>query len=171
MKVTIIGAGAIGGLAGTHMARAGYDVMLVDRWAEHVEAINKNGMLIDGIHGEMTIPAKAITPDQLEDYVKRTGALEAVLIATKSQHTEMALRQLLPFFGTDTFVVSYQNGFNEPMIAQVLEPRTRCRGLIVLQKMFTCCIPVAPPVCQKGSCIPVARSASFLWPWGLVAGE
>jgi 2-dehydropantoate 2-reductase len=121
LKVTIIGAGAIGGLAGTHMTRAGHDVMLVDRWAEHVDAINKNGMFIDGIRGEMTIPAKAITPDQLEDYVQKTGQLEAVLIATKSQHTETALRQLLPFFGADTFVVSYQNGFNEPMIAQVLE--------------------------------------------------
>ena len=121
MKVTIIGAGAIGGLAGTHMARAGHDVLLVDRWTEHVNAINKNGMFIDGIRGEMTIPAKAITPDQLEDYVKEIGLLEAVLISTKSQHTEAALRQLLPFFGADTFVVSYQNGFNEPMIAQVLE--------------------------------------------------
>ncbi len=121
LKITIIGAGAIGGLAGSYMTRAGFDVMLVDRWAEHVEAINANGMFIDGIRGEMTIPAKAITPDQLEDYVKKTGLLEAVLIATKSQHTETALRQLLPFFGPETFVVSYQNGFNEPMIALVLE--------------------------------------------------
>jgi pyruvate/2-oxoglutarate dehydrogenase complex dihydrolipoamide dehydrogenase (E3) component len=47
LKVTIIGAGAIGGLAGTHMARAGYDVTLVDQWREHVAAINANGMFIE----------------------------------------------------------------------------------------------------------------------------
>lgn len=115
MKITIIGAGAIGGLAGAYMTRAGHDVLLVDRWVEHVEAMNRDGLFIDGIRGESRFPVKAATPDQL------TGPLEAVLIATKSQHTEAALRQILPLFGPDTFVVSFQNGFNEPMIAQVLE--------------------------------------------------
>ncbi len=43
MKVTIIGAGAIGGLAGAYMTRAGYDVTLVDRWREHVDALNERG--------------------------------------------------------------------------------------------------------------------------------
>ena len=34
MKAAIIGAGAIGGLAGSHMARKGYDVTFVDRWVD-----------------------------------------------------------------------------------------------------------------------------------------
>ena len=114
MKVTIIGAGAIGGLAGAHMSRAGYDVTLVDRWAEHVAAMNGRGMYIDGIRGEMRIPVKALTPDQLG------GPLEAVLIATKSQHTESAARLAIPLLGPDGFIVSYQNGFNEPLIAGLL---------------------------------------------------
>lgn len=116
MKVTIIGAGAIGGLAGAHLAQAGFDVVLVDRWAEHVRAINERGMFIDGIRGDMRIPVRAITPDELAG----EAPLEAVLVATKSQHTADAVRQLLPHFGPDTFVVSYQNGFNEPMIADIL---------------------------------------------------
>ncbi len=115
MKVTIIGAGAIGGLAGASMSRAGYDVLLVDRWQEHVDALNQKGLYIDGVRGEMTVPVKACTPDQLK------GPLEAVLIATKSQHTDAALAQLLPHFGPDTFIVSYQNGFNEPGIIAALE--------------------------------------------------
>ncbi len=115
MKVTIIGAGAIGGLAGAYMTRAGYDVLLVDRWREHVDALNANGLHLDGVRGDMTISVKACTPDKLEE------PLEAVLIATKSQHTEEALEQLLPHFGPETFVVSYQNGFNEPGIIATLE--------------------------------------------------
>ncbi len=115
MKITIVGAGAIGGLAGAYMTKSGYDVTLVDRWVEHVEALNRDGMFIDGVRGEMRIPVRAQTPEQLE------GPLETVLIATKSQHTEAALRQLLPLLTTDSTVVSYQNGFNEPMIASVLE--------------------------------------------------
>ena len=114
MKVTIIGAGAIGGLAGAYMARAGHDVVLVDRWAEHVDAIRADGLFIDGIRGEMRVPVPAAHPREL------AGPLEAVLIATKSQHTEEAVRSILPLVGPDTFVVSFQNGFNEPLIADVL---------------------------------------------------
>ena len=115
MNVTIIGAGAIGGLAGAYLTRAGYDVLLVDRWREHVDALNRQGLYIDGVRGELTIPVKACLPEQVE------GPLEAVLIATKSQHTLEALAGLLPHFGPDTFVVSYQNGFNEPGIVAALE--------------------------------------------------
>ena len=114
MKVTIIGAGAIGGLAGAHMSRAGYDVTLVDRWVEHVAAMNRSGITIDGVRGDMHMDVKALTPDQLE------GPLEAVLIATKSQHTADAVRLVMPHLGPDGFIVSYQNGFNEPMIAEML---------------------------------------------------
>jgi len=115
MKVTIIGAGAIGGLAGSYMARDGYDVTLVDKWAEHVAAINANGMFIDGVRGEMRIPVKAITPDQLQ------GPLEAILIATKAHHTADAVRDVIPHMGPDSFIVHYQNGLNIPVIVDLLK--------------------------------------------------
>ena len=111
MKITILGAGAIGGLAGAYMSKAGYDVTLVDRWAEHIDAIKKNGITVDGVRGDLHFDVKALHPHEL------TGPLEAVLIATKSQHTLEALESVLPLFGPDTFVVSYQNGFNEHDIA------------------------------------------------------
>ena len=114
MRITIVGAGAIGGLAGAWMTRAGHDVTLVDRWVEHVEAMNRDGMFIDGIRGEMRIPVRAITPDRL------AGPLEAVLIATKSQHTAEAARLVIPHLGRNGFIVSYQNGLNEPLIADLL---------------------------------------------------
>ncbi len=114
MRVTIVGAGAIGGLAGAYMTRAGFDVMLVDRWIEHVDAMNERGLFIDGIRGEQRVEVRATTPERLE------GPLEAVLVATKSQHTLDAVRQLLPLVGPETFIVSFQNGFNEPGIAELL---------------------------------------------------
>ncbi len=116
MKITILGAGAIGGLAGAYMTKAGHDVLLVDRWSEHVEALNEKGLFIDGVRGELTVPVRAVTPDQL------SGSLGTVLIATKSQHAVEALRQVIPLLSPDSCVVSYQNGFNEPdMIAALNE--------------------------------------------------
>lgn len=115
MKITIIGSGAMGGLAGTYMTEAGHDVTLVDRWSEHVDAMKRDGMRIYGVRGEKTVPVTALHPHEL------TGPLEAVLIATKSQHTGDALDLALPLLGPDGFIVSYQNGFNEPLIVERLE--------------------------------------------------
>ncbi|MEM6430970.1 MAG: 2-dehydropantoate 2-reductase, partial [Deinococcota bacterium] len=115
MNITIIGAGAIGGLAGAYMSRKGYDVTLVDRWQAHVDALNTKGLYIDGVRGELTIPVKARMPSEL------VAPLQAVFIATKSQHTKVALEQVLPLMNEDSFVVSFQNGFNEPLIADMLQ--------------------------------------------------
>jgi len=114
VKITIVGAGAIGGLAGAYMSEAGYDVTLVDRWAEHVAALRERGLFIDGVRGEKHVAVRAVMPEAL------TGPLEAVLIATKSQDTPGAVRGILPLLGDDGFIVSYQNGFNEPAIAELL---------------------------------------------------
>jgi len=114
MQVTIIGAGAIGGLAGAYMSQAGHEVLLVDRWAEHVAALNSQGLAIDGVRGSLRVPVRAATPEQL------TAPLGAVLVATKSQHTLDAVRQLLPLINADTYIVSFQNGFNEPDIQDLL---------------------------------------------------
>src|SRR5215217_36410 len=115
MKFTIIGAGAIGGLAGAYMTRAGHDVLLVDRWQEHVDALNANGMTIDGVRGDLNVKVKATTTDQL------SGDLGVVLIATKSQHTLEALKQIMPLLTAESAVVSYQNGFNEPDMVALLD--------------------------------------------------
>lgn len=114
MKITIIGSGAIGGLAGAYLTKQGYDVLLVDRWAEHVAALNEKGLFIDGVRGEMQVKVKAVTPDQLE------GDLGVVLVATKAQHTLEALSQIVPLLTPQSLVVSYQNGFNEPDMVKLL---------------------------------------------------
>jgi 2-dehydropantoate 2-reductase len=125
VRFTIVGAGAIGGLAGAYMSRAGHDVLLVDRWAEHIEALNAKGLYIDGVRGSMTIPVRATTPEHL------AGPLEAVLVATKSQHTLEAVRQILPLLDRDSLVVSYQNGFNEPDIQNLLQENGLDRGQVL----------------------------------------
>ena len=115
LRLAIIGAGAIGGLAGAYMTQAGHDVVLVDRWREHVDAMNASGLAIDGVRGPLTVPVRAMLPEQLK------APLGGVLVATKSQHTLEAVRQILPLLTLDSFIVSFQNGFNEPAIADLLQ--------------------------------------------------
>src|SRR5260370_169946 len=62
MAITVYGAGAIGGTTGAALARAGHDVLLVDRAAPHVEAINAHGITIERRDGATTTRVPAVTP-------------------------------------------------------------------------------------------------------------
>src|SRR5437763_954724 len=116
MQLTIVGAGAIGGVTGAHLIQAGHEVTFVDLDAEHVAAINRQGLRIEGIRGEFTVPARAITPDEPR------GPLGTVVLAVKAMHTEAACRQLLPLLTADSYIISLQNGLNEETIAKVVGP-------------------------------------------------
>jgi 2-dehydropantoate 2-reductase len=108
MRYTFVGAGGIGGLIGSWMARAGCDVTFVDKWPEHVAAINRDGMQITGSRGNHHVTVKAMTPDDLASL----APLEVVVVAVKSHDTRQALEQLLPYATEDTAFVSMQAGEN-----------------------------------------------------------
>ena len=114
MTITVYGAGAIGGITGARLVRAGHDVLLVDKAVDHVAAMNASGLTIDSREGSVTIPVRAVTPEQLG-----TG-LTLVLLAVKSQDTPAALEVLAPRLAADGTIVSLQNGLNEELIAKAV---------------------------------------------------
>ena len=48
MKIAIVGCGAMGSIYAALMADAGNEVWAVDTWQEHVEAINRDGLRVEG---------------------------------------------------------------------------------------------------------------------------
>jgi 2-dehydropantoate 2-reductase len=115
----VVGAGAIGGTVGARLVESGRSVLFCDADSDHVAAINEHGLRIEGPVEELEARAPAVGPDGLPD------ELGAVLLAVKSQHTEDALRAIAPRLAGDGFVVSLQNGINEPLIAAAVgEERT-----------------------------------------------
>lgn len=119
-KVAILGAGAIGGLAGVYMALHGKDVLFIDKNVDHVKAIREKGIRVDGCRGDFWVgPQRAVTPDELDEN------LEMVFIACKSQHTVDAVKSVMGHLTEDSVIVSLQNGMNEPEIAALVgEKRT-----------------------------------------------
>lgn len=111
--ILIWGAGAIGGTLGAYWARAGHDVLLVDRTAEHVEAMNRDGLTIEGPVEEFRQHVRAVTPDGAQ------GTYGCIVLAVKAHHTETATRQLLPHLAEDGYVLSAQNGLNEIVIGRI----------------------------------------------------
>ena len=112
--VLVWGAGAIGGTIGAALLRAGHEVLLVDRAAEHVAAINRSGLTITGPIAAYLVPARAATSEQVE------GAFETVLLCVKGQDTRAATEALLPHLAPAGAVVSVQNGLNERIIAEIV---------------------------------------------------
>lgn len=123
MHITVVGAGAIGGTLGAHLARVGHDVVLVDSVEDHVRAINRQGLTIEGAE-TFTVKIPAITPAEMR------GPLGMVFLAVKTMHTDAGARQIAPHLAPDGAVVSMQNGFNEERIAAVVG-RQRTIGAFV----------------------------------------
>ena len=124
MTITVFGAGAIGGITGAALARAGHDVLLVDKAEDHVAAVNAGGLTIERRDGAYTVPVRAITPDKLGP------GLDLVLLAVKSQDTPAALQVLVPRLAEPGAIVSMQNGLNEELIAAAVGER-RTVGCLV----------------------------------------
>jgi len=117
--ILIWGAGAIGGTIGAYLARADINVVFVDLDPEHVHAMNRKGFTIEGPIETFTVPVRAFTPSEL------TGVYEKVFLCVKAHHTETACRALPPFLASEGYVVSFQNGLNELVIADIVgRPRT-----------------------------------------------
>ncbi len=124
MRITVWGAGAIGGITGGALSRAGHDVLLVDVHAAHVAAMNQAGLHVDDPAGSWHAAVRAVTPDRVRD------PLELVLLAVKAQATDQALDQIVRHLTERSIVVSLQNGLNEEVIASRIGP-DRAIGCLV----------------------------------------
>ncbi|MEM1428087.1 MAG: 2-dehydropantoate 2-reductase N-terminal domain-containing protein [Pseudomonadota bacterium] len=110
----IWGAGAIGGTIGAYLIRAGVDVLFVDQAADHVAALNADGLSIEGPIEAFTVPARAVGPEDVQ------GPFPAIWLCTKAQHTDAATCQLAPHLAPGGHVLSLQNGLNELTIGGLI---------------------------------------------------
>lgn len=110
----IWGAGAIGGTIGAFLVRAGEPVVFVDTAADHVAAMNRDGLTIEGPIEAFTVPVQAVLPEAL------SGRFERILLCVKAHHTEAASRSLAPHLAESGYVASFQNGLNEFTIGRVV---------------------------------------------------
>src|SRR5918996_4682454 len=106
-----MGTGGVGGYFGGRLAQAGAHVHLIAR-GEHLKSLREKGLRVKSVKGDFDISLPA-TDDPAE-----VGACDFVLFTVKAFHTQSAASQLDPLIGSDTAVVSLQNGVdNEDAIA------------------------------------------------------
>lgn len=115
MKIYMIGAGAMGGVYGGLLSRAGYDVTLIDIRQDHIGKIREGGIAIEGMRGSHTIKL----PAQIE-----FGSLppaDLAIIFTDSNATPDAAKAAKKLLKPEGFALTLQNGIGnvEALVAEL----------------------------------------------------
>lgn len=123
MRTLIVGAGALGGLVGAMLTRAGEDVTLLEINRARARLLNDAGLRITRSGQDEIHTALHVVTD-----VEGLPPFDLVFIAVKSYQTEAAVRAALPATGATTRFLSMQNGVgNAEVIASVVgADRTLC---------------------------------------------
>lgn len=104
MKVCIFGAGAVAGVAGARMARAGVETLSFVARGPHLEAIRRKGLTVRDRSGAWTVEVNAT------DDTGSLGVQDIVILGLKAHTVAAALPQIAPLIGPDTTIVPTVNG-------------------------------------------------------------
>jgi 2-dehydropantoate 2-reductase len=106
MRIAAMAAGAVGGYFGARLAAAGHDVFFIARGA-HRDAIAKNGLKVESVHGDLHLPKPNVTDDPA-----KVGPVDIVLFAVKLWDTESAAEAARPLLGPGSLLITFQNGID-----------------------------------------------------------
>ena len=103
--IAIIGAGAMGSVYAGMFAEAGCQTSVVDIWQDHIVAIGKNGLRLEGASGDRVIPGIFAVND-----ISELAAADLYVIATKANGVAAAAADIAKIINPDALVLTIQNG-------------------------------------------------------------
>jgi 2-dehydropantoate 2-reductase len=113
MKISIIGAGAMGSLYGGKLSLAGNDVVLYDINKAHVDMINSKGLVIEESATEEKIISFPLASSDPQD----VSASDLMIIFVKSTATKTVAEQFVKYAKPETIALTLQNGLgNEDIL-------------------------------------------------------
>jgi 2-dehydropantoate 2-reductase len=127
MRIAIIGAGAIGSVIGGLLCKAGEDVTLIGR-KSHVDAINDNGLILEGQSRKTVIQVKAAENLDFKP--------DLALLTVKAQDVESSIRKVrLLLSGIQ--VVTMQNGVrSDDQVAGLLGKENIISSVVTFNGQF-----------------------------------
>src|SRR5690606_20089828 len=131
MKITVIGAGAMGGSYGGLLAVAGHEVNMIDAWSAHVDAINQDGLCVDGVLGDHRVRLAASTGP--------SGApAELAIVFVDANNTAAAAETARAILAPDGCAITFQNGIGNVETLQAALGRERVLGGSSMCSAATC---------------------------------
>src|SRR3546814_12084521 len=97
-RIAVVGAGAVGGYVGAHLARLGQDVTLIDPWPEHIEAIRARGLEMDGVSEEDRVTVREAKTMHLTEAqgLAKQKPIDIAFVPTTSYDTDWATTFIRP---------------------------------------------------------------------------
>ncbi len=119
MRTYVIGAGAMGGVYGGLLARAGFDVTLIDVRQDHIGVVERDGLLVEGVRGRHVIRVPAYTSHA------ELSPADFAIIFTDANATKDAARTAAQILKPDGFALTLQNGIGnvETLVAELGQAR------------------------------------------------
>lgn len=115
MRVYMIGSGAMGSFYGGLLARAGYDVTLVDPREDHIGRVRREGLVVDGVRGRHVVKLPAVTTHE------GLPPCDLAIVFTDTNNTPDAAREARAVLKPDGFALTLQNGVGnvEALVAEL----------------------------------------------------
>ncbi|MDI7252007.1 ketopantoate reductase family protein [Candidatus Solincola sp.] len=122
MRVAVVGAGAMGGLAAHILAASGAEVVLYETREERLASLATEGLRLRGVlegesRPEVRHPSEGGAP------------FDVFILAVKAHVTAEALRPLSPFVHRDTFYLSLQEGNAWEELVELVGGERACAAL------------------------------------------
>jgi 2-dehydropantoate 2-reductase len=148
MRVTVFGAGAVGGLVGAALARAGVEISLIARGA-HLDAIRREGLRL--VRGGESFCQRVAASADAGDF----GPQDVVILTVKAPALGGAIAALPPLLGPSTVVVPVLNGIpwwyaeGEPL--QSVDPGGALARGLERRRILGCVVYTAASVPEPGT--------------------
>lgn len=127
MKIAIAGSGALGSRFGYMLHQAGNDVILIDKWKEHINNVRTKGLIVEDGEDKHVVQIPIYYPNEVRDQV------DIVFMFTKSMGLGEMLEDIQPILGPHTSVISLLNGIgHEDVLKNYLPLENIFMGVTIL---------------------------------------
>ncbi|MBO1306290.1 oxidoreductase [Enterococcus sp. 669A] len=104
MEIAIAGAGAMGSRFGYMLQKAGNQVTFIDEWKEHIDKINRDGLLVETESSKEYCQIPAVFPTEA------AGKFDLIILFTKAMQLEDMLQKINHLLYKDTAILCLANG-------------------------------------------------------------
>ncbi len=126
-KIAVLGTGANGASIAADLTNAGLDVVLIEQWPAHVEAMRDNGVRVEMPDQTVITPVRAF---HLCEVATFDAPFDVVLLVMKAYDTPWACQLIKPYLKSDGLLAGVQNGMTIDAIADVVGPE-RTIGCVI----------------------------------------
>ena len=133
-RVAIVGTGANGASIGADLTLAGEDVVFIEQWPAHVEAMRANGVTIAMPDRTINVPVRAL---HLCDVATLRETFDVVLLLVKAYDTRWAANLIAPYLEPHGLMAGVQNGMTTSVVAEVVGPERTIGAVIEITAAMT----------------------------------